>query len=67
MSRLEDFLSRSKQEQARTVTDMMEYSSNKYQCQTCDEWSNGSFFDSKTMTIYWDCPSGHQSKVALNV
>jgi len=67
MNSLERFLKDSKRDDNKVKTDMMDFSEKKYQCQQCNKWSNGSFFDHKTLTIYWDCPDGHQSKVVLSV
>jgi len=65
MSRLEDFLEKNKKETF--SKESLKKSNSKYQCQECKLWSEESFFDIITYTLYWECPDKHQSKVELNV
>ena len=65
MSRLEDFLGKNKKESFNK--ELLSKSDSKYQCQECELWSEESFFDRITYTLYWECPNNHQSKVELNV
>lgn len=65
MSHLEDFLGKNKKNELDKTR--LTRSESQYQCQECDLWSEESFFDIITSTLYWECTEGHQSKVELNV
>jgi hypothetical protein len=63
MSRLEDFLNKDKENIINL--DLLTKSDSKYQCVTCDLYSQDSYFDEREMIIYWYCENQHLSKVNL--
>ena len=64
MSRLEDFLGSGKKPEPRADLEKIE---RKYQCQSCNKFAEFANIERDTMTIYWNCEDGHESKVTLNV
>jgi hypothetical protein len=58
MSRLEDFLKKDK-----INVDKLKPLNNKYQCQTCDEFTTDSYLDESQYLIIWYCSQKHESKV----
>lgn len=63
MSRLEEFLEKNPKQNR---TDMRK-TSRRYQCQFCEEFTSETYINDNTMTIYWYCDQGHESKVELRV
>jgi hypothetical protein len=63
MSRLENFLGKDGQVNKSELS----YVGKRYQCQVCDEFTNDSYSNPRTFTIYWYCSNDHESKVELNV
>ena len=60
MSRLEDFLNKNKIDITKLIS-----LGNKYQCQTCDEYTHNSYLDESQYLIIWYCSQQHESKVTI--
>lgn len=63
MSRLEEFLDKNPRQDRSNMRKV----SKRYQCQQCNEYTLETYINDQTMTIYWYCDQGHESKVELRV
>jgi hypothetical protein len=63
MNRLEEFLDKNPKQNRENLRKV----SKRYQCQKCNDYTDETYINDKTMTIYWYCNEGHESKVELSV
>lgn len=64
MSRLDEFIGKGSDDPDKSL---MRKVGVKYQCQTCDLYTEDSYFNDQDMTMYWYCSNNHSSKVAIGV